>query len=146
MFMKNDLTVFYTDDDQEDLDFFKEIIDIIDDKVLVITQNNAGQLFKDLDNPPPTPHVVFLDINMPGINGFEVLKKLRATGPYKDLPIVMFSTSSDDATIKKSRELGASLYVPKSSIFENLRKSIEFVLNINWSTFIPTEKNFVYHS
>lgn len=56
----------------------------------------------------------------------------------------MFSTSGDEDSIKISRELGANYYVPKSGIFEHLKKSIEHALSINWGSFIPNEKNFVY--
>lgn len=142
--MKNELTIFYTDDDQEDLEFFKEIVDIIDENLKVVTHNSGHDLLNALDNPPPTPHVVFLDINMPGLNGFETLKKVKNSDKYHNVPIVIFSTSSDETTIEKSRELGASFYVPKSGIFEQLKNSIEHTLKINWNTFIPGKNNFVY--
>lgn len=75
--MKSEFTIFYTDDDQEDIEFFKDIIDTIDANVNVVTQSNGSQLLHALDNPPPHPHIVFLDINMPGMTGFDVLKKVR---------------------------------------------------------------------
>lgn len=142
--MNNDLTIFYTDDDQDDLDFFKEIVSEINTSYNVITQNNGLELLHALDNPPPNPYVIFLDINMPGINGLDVLKKVRESAKHKSLPIVMFSTSNDDVIIEKSRSLGASFYMPKSGIFENLKKSIEHALSINWAGFKPNDNNFVY--
>lgn len=142
--MKSEVTIFYTDDDPEDLEFFKEIIDIIDADLSVVTYTNGLQLLHALDNPPPNPYVVFLDINMPGMNGYEVLKKVRLLEQHKKLPVVMLSTSGDHESIKKSKELGASFYVPKSGIFEDLKSSIEHALKINWASFIPTDKNFVY--
>jgi CheY-like chemotaxis protein len=143
--MKRDLTIFYADDDQEDLDFFREIVDTIDDTVVVHTQSTGQQLMNALNNPPPTPHLIFLDINMPGMNGFDVLKKVRNSENHKELPIVVFSTSGDEDAIKKSRELGATFYVQKSSVFDQLKKSIEHALKINWGTFITSDNNFVYH-
>ena len=143
--MKNELTIFYTDDDCDDLEFFKEIVLEIDAGYTVITQSNGLELLHALNNPPPTPYVIFLDINMPGINGLDILKKVRESANYKMLPIVMFSTSNDEAIIEKSRQLGASYYMPKSGIFNQLKKSIEHALAINWAHFIPTDKNFVYH-
>lgn len=140
--MKTQFTIFYTDDDQEDLDFFKEIVETIDADVSVVTHSNGNQLLYALDNPPPQPHMVFLDINMPGMTGFDVLERMRES--HNELPVVMFSTSGDEDTINRSRELGASYYVPKSGIFENFKKSIEHALSINWESFTPTENNFVY--
>ncbi|WP_052123360.1 response regulator [Flavobacterium beibuense] len=144
--MNNELTIFYTDDDQEDIDFFREIIDIIDTNVKVVTQRNGEELLHALDNPPPTPYLVFLDINMPGMNGLETLRRMRESEKHKDLPVVMFSTSSDDITIQQSKELGASFYVPKSGAFDKLKKSIEHTLKINWDKFSVEANNFVYFS
>ena len=144
--MKEDVTIFYADDDQDDLEFFKEIVSEIGENFNVITQNNGEELLNAIKNPPPHPHVVFIDINMPGINGLEVLKKLRADGMHKELPIVMFSTSKDEDIIAKSRQLGASYYMPKSGMFDQLKKSIEHALSINWSNFTANDNNFVYNT
>lgn len=142
--MKSELTIFYTDDDQEDLEFFREIVDSFDESWHVVTQNTGEQLLHDLENPPPHPYLLFLDINMPGMTGFDVLKVLRSNHQHKELPVVMFSTSNDESAIQKSRLLGATYYMPKSGVFEQLKKSIEHALNINWPSFITTDKNFVY--
>lgn len=142
--MKRDLTIFYTDDDVEDLDFFREIVDIIDEDVVVHTHNSGVELMNALDNPPPTPQLMFLDINMPGMTGFDILKKVRESENHRELPIIIFSTSGDDFAVEKSRQLGASMYVQKSSVFDHLKKSIEHALAINWNTFIPTDQNFRY--
>lgn len=144
MVMKDQLTIFYTDDDLDDLDFFREIVEVISKDYIVVTQRDATQLWHALSNPPPTPYVVFLDINMPGTTGLEILKKVRESGNHGKLPIVMFSTTKDRETIEKSLELGANFYVPKSGIFEQLKRSIEYTLQINWNSFIPTKDNFVY--
>ena len=142
--MKNDLTIFYTDDDQDDLEFFREIVDIIDANIEVVTQNNGQELIHALDNPPPNPYVLYLDINMPGLNGLELLKRVRESAMHHKLPVIIFSTSRDEALIERSWELGASYYLPKSSIFDQLKKSIEFTLKVNWKDFIPSKNDFVY--
>ncbi len=144
--MKKELTIFYTDDDQEDIDFFKEIIDIIDCKVKVVTYKNGQELLNALNNSPAIPYIVFLDINMPGMNGLETLKKLRESNSHKNIPVIMFSTSTDKKTIEQSKELGASFYVPKSGAFDTLKKSIEYALKMNWDDHNPVKNEFVYHS
>ncbi|TRW25827.1 response regulator [Flavobacterium zepuense] len=142
--MKEDLTIFYADDDQDDLEFFKEIVGEIGEHFNVVTQTNGEALLQAIESPPPHPYLVFLDINMPGITGLEVLQKLRETPRHKELPIVMFSTSNDEDIIEKSRLLGASFYMPKSNIFSNLKKSIEHALSINWASFKSSQENFLF--
>jgi len=142
--MKNEFTIFYTDDDAEDLEFFSEVTSAMGEHLTLVTQNNGKKLLYDLENPPPNPHIVFLDLNMPGFSGFDVLEQLRSSDAFKNLPIVIFSTSRDEQTIEKSRRLGASYYVPKPTDFSLLRKSIQHALDINWNTFKPSKENFVY--
>lgn len=144
--MKNEMTIFYTDDDAEDLEFFTEVTSLIGNHLNIVTQNNGKKLLHDLENPPPNPHIVFLDLNMPGFSGFDVLQQLRSSDSFKKLPIVIFSTSSDEQTIAKSLALGASYYVPKPTDFSLLKKTIQHTLDINWDTFQPSKENFVYLS
>lgn len=140
-----EFTIFYTDDDPDDLEFFREIVDLIDDRIEVVTQSNGQQLMHALDNPPPRPYLVYLDINMPGLNGLEILKKVRSNNDHGKLPVIIFSTSKDDVLIERSRLLGASFYLPKTGIFDQLKKSIEHTLKMNWADFIPAKNNFVYN-
>ncbi|MGV3459202.1 MAG: response regulator [Flavobacterium sp.] len=142
--MSGALTIIYTDDDQEDLEFFKEIVDLIDENVEVTTLRNGKALLQELEERATEPNCLFLDVNMPGMNGFETLKQLRSSEKFGHVPVVMFSTSGDQVTIDKSRELGASLFVQKSGVLDNLRKSIKHALEIDWATFRSDDKNFVY--
>lgn len=142
--MNHEFIIFYTDDDQDDIEFFREIISSFNKSYTLVTQNNGDQLLYALNNPPPHPHLIFLDINMPGLNGLEVLKKIRESENAENVPVIMLSTSGDINTINKSRELGANYYVQKSNIFDQLKKSIEHALSINWGSFVPTENNFIY--
>lgn len=144
--MAEKLTIFYTDDDQEDLEFFKEATDAIDRDLEVVTIDGGPKLIDAIENPPPHPHILFLDLNMPGLTGFDVIEILRQREGSKDIPIVVFSTSRDENYIKKSLELGANYYVPKSTSFDSLRKSIEHTINIDWTNFTTTPNNFLYHN
>lgn len=144
--MKKELTIFYTDDDLDDLDFFRDIVDGLGQQYNVVTQNNGEQLIDALHNPPPHPYLIFLDINMPGMNGLETLKKVRQNHKNDLLPIIMFSTTSDETIIENARKLGATFFVIKSGDFDALKRSITHVLSMNWGDFITTDKNFLYNS
>ena len=138
------MTVFYTDDDNEDIEFFKEVTSMLPNSPQVVSHNSGSKLLDALVNPPPHPHIVFLDLNMPGINGFEVLQRVRENQHLAHLPVVIFTTSSDERTIEKSRDLGASFFLPKSSSYPELKKSIQHALSIDWNSFNPNSDQFVY--
>lgn len=142
--MVENVTIFYADDDTDDLDFFRDVTDTFGDKIDLYTHNHGEHLLNAVNNPPPMPNIIFLDINMPGKSGFDVLQELKKSEEHKDIPVVMFSTSSSIENVCKSRELGASFYVTKPDSLAQLRKSIEYTLSINWKSFKPSINEFVY--
>lgn len=144
--MNEKLTIFYTDDDIDDLEFFKSIVKMITDDYAVVTHMDGNQLLHALENPPPNPYLLFLDINMPGMSGLEVLQTVRKSEKHAALPIIMFSTTQDKYIIEKTRVLGANYYLPKAENFKLLRKSIEHTLNINWSSFSADNSNYLYNN
>ncbi|KUJ60853.1 histidine kinase [Flavobacteriaceae bacterium CRH] len=141
-----DLTIFYTDDDEDDLSIFTDAVESLPKKIELKTYNGGEKLLNAIYNPPPTPSVVFLDLNMPGKNGFDVLKELQDSEEKKDIPIIIFSTSSEPGIIEKCRTLGADYFITKPVLMKDIVKSIEHALAINWKEFIPGPKNFVYKS
>ena len=61
-----------------------------------------------------TPELIFLDIKMPEMDGFEVLKKLRGSANTKDIPVVILSHFDEQDLIEKGLTLGANEYLIKS--------------------------------
>lgn len=141
-----DFTIFYTDDDEDDLSIFSDAVDSISQKIKLQTYTGGEKLLNAIYNPPPTPHVVFLDLNMPGKNGFEVLTELKNSEEKNDIPVVIFSTSNEPGIIEKCRNLGADLFITKPVLMRDIVKSIEHAIAIDWTKFSPTDKNFVYKS
>lgn len=64
----------------------------------------------------PMPAVVLLDINMPGIDGFEALANIRSEPDFREIPVItMLTNSNDPRDVKKSQDLGANGYFTKPS-------------------------------
>ena len=68
------------------------------------------------------PRIILLDINMPGIDGIETLKRIREID--KDAAIIMVTGVKDDDTVKKAMELGANDYITKPLSLEYLDKVV----------------------
>lgn len=141
-----DFTIFYTDDDEDDLSIFTDAVESLPRKIELMTYNGGDKLLKAIYNPPPTPNVVFLDLNMPGKNGFDVLSELRNSETKSDIPVVIFSTSNEPTIIEKCRKLGANFFITKPVLMKDIVRSIEHALEIDWKKFVPTDGNFVYKS
>ncbi|WP_163401022.1 response regulator [Flavobacterium fluviatile] len=142
----NDITIFYTDDDEDDLSIFADAVDSLQKNIVLQTYTGGEKLLNAIYNPPPTPSVIFLDLNMPGKNGFDVLAELYNNDAKKDIPVIIFSTSSEPGIIEKCRALGASYFVTKPVFLSDIIKIINFTLEMDWKNFISTEQNFVYKS
>jgi two-component system chemotaxis response regulator CheY len=71
-----------------------------------------------------------VDINMPGLDGISFVKRLRKTAKYKDTPVVIVSTESDEKDIKMAFEAGADLYFTKPVKINNFLQKVENLIKI----------------
>ena len=71
--------------------------------------------------------LVLLDLNMPGAHGFSGLVLLR--GQYPQIPVVMISAQEEASVVSRSREFGASGFIPKSSSLDQIQKAVRAVLD-----------------
>jgi len=121
--------ILLVDDSESDIDLFLiaheenksgAIVRVARDGVeavnLLLGGNDAcGEAMEGL------PRLVLLDLNMPRLNGFEVLARLRADERTRLLPVVIFSSSDQKSDEREARRLGANGYVCKPAGFEKLR-------------------------
>lgn len=76
----------------------------------------------------PLPTLVLLDIMLPKMDGFEVLRRIRADGRTKALPVVMVTSFSRDRDEARAREIGVSDYIVKPLMRLDFMKRIEHIL------------------
>lgn len=122
--------VFLIDDDEDDRVLFKDTLKEIPLKRQFVTFNNGIGLMAHLTNPDcRLPHIIFIDMNMPVMSGEECLQKIREIPRFKELPIVMYSTSYVEQLVNQAKDLGANLFVQKPSSFSLLKLILERILS-----------------
>jgi len=82
-------------------------------------------------DPQDLPSVVLLDINLPKINGFEVLKAIRVNESTKYLPVVILTSSKEELDIVNGYSLGANSYIRKPVDFNNFFEAVQ-TLGLYW--------------
>ena len=117
--------ILYADDDPEDKEsIYDGLKDINSDVEMVFVNHglDALQFLQSLNSSENFPCLILLDINMPMLNGLETLKILKQSKGLKDIPVIMFSTSSDEKLVRESLELGAVDHVTKPINFNSLKE------------------------
>lgn len=125
---KNIQYILMIDDDEDDQMLFQQALTEINKSVTFNTAVNGYDALKKLEGLPP-PDIIFLDLNMPIMNGFECLAALKKEKRYEHIPVVIFTTANDAGTIEQTRRLGASAFFHKPIDFGHLREKLNMVIN-----------------
>jgi CheY-like chemotaxis protein len=124
-------TILLIDDDEDDQLIFTDAITELGDDVECIVAKNGYEAFEQLKKAEIQPSVIFLDLNMPVMNGFEFLELLRCMQPPKEIPVVVITTSNDPMDIKRSAELGIKDFFTKTSDFTTLKLKLGELIERN---------------
>lgn len=84
------------------------------------------------NRPPGLPILVLLDLKMPRMDGLQVLQAIRGNQQLAQIPVVILTSSSEEADIIRSYELGTNAYVVKPVDFDQFMKAIQ-TLGIFWA-------------
>jgi CheY-like chemotaxis protein len=113
------------DDDADDTDLFEEALRNIDQSITLHTAHTFKGIFQDLKDRKITPEIIFLDINMPDMNGWECLSSLKSDNTLKDIPIMMYSTSPVSLEGQKALKEGALGFLEKPTSYTKLKEFLE---------------------
>lgn len=144
---KSNKSIFLADDDADDCMLFEDALREVCTSTELTTANDGVELMILMEtNVSPAPDLIFLDLNMPRKNGFECLELIRKSRKWKDIPIIVFSTTGQEDMIKKVYENGANYFMRKPGSFIKLKQAIRDILDIDWSKnrWKPTPENLFY--
>jgi CheY-like chemotaxis protein len=128
--MTRNYTILYVDDDIDDLYLISEAFETYTDHLTIVHAANglqALQVLEKMNAEDKLPCLLILDINMPVMDGKEMLKKLRERPQYRDLPVVLFSTSQSPADKQFAKTYEADFFSKPISYSEIKSLVAEFV-------------------
>jgi CheY-like chemotaxis protein len=115
--MKKYKIILVENDEDEQL-FMKEGFDEAGNFEILAQVKNGDTLFEWLeDHPGKLPDIVLSDLNMPGMNGYDIIEEMKSNPVYLHIPVIITSTSSTPSIIQKCIDKGAAAYVIKPETF-----------------------------
>jgi CheY-like chemotaxis protein len=125
------LLIYLADDDQDDRLLFKEALDEIDVAIAIEDFDNGVTLMDNLLNKnKPLPDLIYLDLNMPLMNGEECLHDIKNEPELSQIPIIIYSTYVDQAGAASLQLKGADLYLQKPDSFNKLKNLLKKSLDL----------------
>ena len=115
------------DDDLDDIELFCEALAMVDASILCLCATNGEEALDTLrDNE--RPNLIFLDINMPRMNGWEFLERVKKMEEFRNIPVLVYSTSKHPKDINTALDLGAICFFSKPESFSELKRILEVVV------------------
>ena len=130
------LRVMFVEDNPDDVEIarraFKQA-DLVSDVMLARDgQDVIDRLLPEgVQEAGSRPDLILLDLNLPRLNGFEVLERLRASETYRTVPVIVLSASARQEDVLRSYQLGANSYLQKPAVFEEFTELLD-VLGRYW--------------
>jgi CheY-like chemotaxis protein len=124
------MLILIVDDDSEDRELFREAIAEIDsDSAIQCHSAKDGKdALHEMNHGPVLPDFIFLDINMPIMNGRECLIEIKKHTRLRQIPVIMYSTTSDTTEIKGFYSLGAHDFLIKPHNFKKLVEALSSII------------------
>jgi CheY-like chemotaxis protein len=117
------MRVLLIDDDKDDQTLFRDAVKMISPDIECDVADNGNEGLAMLNRYRKLPGLLFLDINMPIMDGRETLKLIRESAHLRTLPVIIYSTSNNPREIEKFVKEGAE-YIVKGNSFSELVTSL----------------------
>ncbi len=140
------INILLADDDNADCLLFKEALEELPVEAHLTIRNDGDAVMAELTKKGNNlPDVLFLDLNMPRKNGFATLGAIKRDTRLQELPVIIFSTSSEMDVVKKVFRDAAHYYICKPADFSQLKKVIyeALMLITQKNNILPLEDNFM---
>ena len=135
---KNKIRILLADDDLDDCLLFAEALKDIPITTELMTIPNGEKLMTFLaKSKKKLPDVLFLDLNMPRKNGFSSLNEIKRNPELEHLPVIIFSTATEDEKVRQVYKDAAHYYIRKPATFSELKTILIKALTLISSKGMP---------
>lgn len=122
------MVILYADDDEDDREIFADILRKVDPEITLIQAADGFQTISMLEKSD-LPDIIFLDINMPVLNGYETLAEIRKDARFSQTKVIMFSTAVYQKSFDKYSQLNARFLSKPNTIGDGVETLREVIKN-----------------
>jgi CheY-like chemotaxis protein len=122
------MIIVYVDDDRDDVDIFCDALRTVNQAIRCMIARDGEEALTLLEHTPVKPNFIFLDINMPVMNGKECLVELKRRQELKNIPVIMYSTTTSSAERAQCFKMGAHKFLIKHDSYAKLCKELEEII------------------
>lgn len=109
------MTILNVDDDLEDIEIFCDAVREIDPSIICLVAKSAEEALQILNSDIELPEYIFLDINMPKVDGNSCLRDIKKDSRLSKIPVIMYSTYSRKADIETYKSLDTRFLVKQNN-------------------------------
>lgn len=124
----NQYSFLIIDDNPNDIELMRLTLRDLKPESEVRAVFDGETALKSLRNERPLPHLIFLDIKMPGMTGIETLREIRSDASLMDIPVAVVTSSSLESDKEEAYIAGANAYLYKAFNISQFAKDIKSVL------------------
>jgi CheY-like chemotaxis protein len=120
--------IFYVEDDTDFAFLMENAVQEVSNGLSIEIVDNgkdALDVLKKLTDAKIKPRLILLDLNLPGLSGLDLVKRIRENAFLRYVPVIFFSTSDNPKDVKASLEFGANAYITKPAGYLNLISCLE---------------------
>ncbi len=135
--------ILIVEDNEDDVVLVRDVFEqlpLANELEIVANGEAALALLRDRKDEKELPGLLILDINMPLMNGFEVLQEMRSDARFSDIPVMMLTGSNREEDRRRALEYGACAFFTKPADFEKMREAVR-CLPLSWRISRKVEEN-----
>ena len=122
-------TCLLVDDDEDDQEIFCLALEKVNPSMKCIKASDGRDALSILSEESFIPDYIFLDLNMPRMDGKECLKEIRKQSRFNKVPVIIFTTSSSERDQAETRQLGANWFITKPPLISTLVEKLSEVFS-----------------
>lgn len=118
------------EDDEDDVDLLREALKDNNVSCNMAVIMSGEKVIPHLETLETLPDIIVLDLNLPKVHGKEVLKAIKSNDAFKNIPVMIHTTSSLQSDIDECMNLGADKYVNKASTIQGFKEVSEVITGL----------------